>query len=120
MLSWKNWKWAKILITRHFITVSFDLSGQELNSDSFMLQVAFLTFVNTMIVQGKSIKERVKVREDFMVERITDILAVRISGYDKRFHAFHTPFPHAGTQISVRGRRGSARAVYSFRRGVRK
>lgn len=36
-----------------------------------------MTFVNTMIVQGKSIKDRVKVREDFMVERITDILAVR-------------------------------------------
>ncbi|ELR15924.1 formin domain containing protein [Acanthamoeba castellanii str. Neff] len=38
-------------------------------------KVAFLTFVNTMIVQGQSIKDRVKVREDFMVERITDILA---------------------------------------------
>jgi len=42
-------------------------------------KVAFLTFVNTMIVQGQSIKDRVKVREDFMVERITDILAVRFS-----------------------------------------
>jgi len=35
-----------------------------------------MTFINTMIVQGQSIKDRVKVREDFMVERITDILAV--------------------------------------------
>jgi hypothetical protein len=44
--------------------------------DDLDYKVAFLTFVNTMIVQGQSIKERVKVREDFMLERITDILAV--------------------------------------------
>jgi len=37
-------------------------------------KVAFLTFINTMIVQGQSIVDRVKVREDFISDGITDIL----------------------------------------------
>jgi len=44
-------------------------------------KVAFLTFINTMIVQGQSIVDRVKVREDFMAENITDILAALKSGH---------------------------------------
>lgn len=45
------------------------------------VQVAFLTFINTMIVQGQSIMDRVRVREDFMAEGITDMLSVSLSEF---------------------------------------
>jgi hypothetical protein len=67
----------KVIYPQDFHALMEELeSGEDLD-----YKVAFLTFVNTMIVQGQSIKDRVKVREDFMLERITDILAVRAPSY---------------------------------------
>jgi len=78
--------WLPVTTAIHSFCISYPKDFESLMEelrlgDDVDFKIAFLTFVNTMIVQGQSIDLRVRVREDFMNAKITEILDELKSAY---------------------------------------